>query len=116
MILHIHSVTSYLSKPKARSREGGYYYLGGTEEPTNTFKPNGAVHVKSHIMRNGMASAPEAKTGTLFINGQEGAYIQNILAKLGHPQPGPTRIVTNNSTAEGFANVVESHGHVLLLD
>ena len=104
MILHIHSDASYLSEPQARSRVGGYYYLGGTEEPADITKPNGPIHVESRIMRNVMASASEAETGALFINGQEGAYIRNILAELGHPQPGPTRIVTDNSTAEGFAN------------
>jgi hypothetical protein len=28
MILNIHSDTSYLSAPKARSRAGGYFFLG----------------------------------------------------------------------------------------
>ena len=55
-------------------------------------------------MRNVMASASKAETGALFINGKEGVHIQKILAELGHLQTGPTRNVTNNSTAERFAN------------
>jgi hypothetical protein len=104
MILHIHSDASYLSEPQARSRVGGYFYLGGKEEPLANPKPNGPIHVESRIMRNVMASASEAETGGLFINGQEGTHIRQILTELGHIQPGPTIIVTDNSTAEGFAN------------
>jgi Reverse transcriptase (RNA-dependent DNA polymerase) len=104
MILHIHSDASYLSEPQARSRVGGYFFLGGKEEPADNPRPNGPVHVESRIMRNVMASAAEAETGGLFINGQEGTHIRQILAELGHPQPGPTPITTDNSTADGFAN------------
>ena len=50
-----------------------------------------------------MASAAEAETGALFINGQEGAHIRNILSEMGYTQTAPTVIVTDNSTAEGFA-------------
>jgi hypothetical protein len=46
MVLHIYSDASYLSEPKARSRVGGYFYLGnGTPNPPI----NGAIHVVSHI-------------------------------------------------------------------
>ena len=51
-----------------------------------------------------MASAAEAEIGGLFINGQEASYIRNILREMGHPQDGPTPIVTDNSTAHAFAN------------
>ncbi|MGL5937077.1 MAG: Ty1/Copia family ribonuclease HI, partial [Cetobacterium sp.] len=104
MILYIHSDASYLSEPKARSRVGGFFYLGNKNEPTNNSHPNGAVHIESRIMKNVMSSAAEAETGALFHNGQEGAHLRNILKELGHEQPGPTVIVTDNSTADGFAN------------
>ena len=55
-------------------------------------------------MRNVMASAAEAETGGLFINGQEATYIRNLLEEMGHPQNGPTTIIKDNSTANGFAN------------
>eukprot|EP00957_Ditylum_brightwellii_P079493 6044656-Ditylum_brightwellii.AAC.1 len=31
IILRVHSDASYLSKPKARSRAGGYFYLGNIQ-------------------------------------------------------------------------------------
>ena len=104
MILHIHSDASYLSEPKARSRVGGFFYLGNKDESNDNPHPNGPIHVESRIMKNVMSSAAEAETGALFHNGQEGAYFRQILMELGHPQPGPTPIITDNSTAEGFAN------------
>ena len=106
MKLHIHSDASYLSEPKARSRVGGFFYLDGKEDPQPDKPPciNGPIHVECRIMRNVMASASEAETGGLFINGQEGSYIRNVLKEMGHPQDGPTPIVTDNSTADGFAN------------
>jgi hypothetical protein len=55
-------------------------------------------------MKNIMAAASEAEIGALFHNGQEGAYMRTILKELGREQTGPTRITTDNSTADGFAN------------
>jgi len=49
-----------------------------------------------------MASA-KAKVGALFVNGREAIPLRNTLIKLGHLQP-PTPILTDNSTAAGFAN------------
>jgi hypothetical protein len=51
-----------------------------------------------------MSSAAEAKTGALFLNGQECAHLCNILKELRHKQPGPTPLITDNSAADGFAN------------
>ena len=107
MILHIHSDASYLSESKARSRSGGYFFLDGKDNPDPDSpppKPNGAIHVDARILRPVMASAAEAETGALFSNGQEGAYIRTILAEMGHPQPGPTPIQTDNTVANGIAN------------
>jgi hypothetical protein len=104
MVLYIHSDASYLSEPKSRSRVGGYFYLGNQDEPADNPKPNGPIHVESRIMKNIMAAASEAEIGALFHNGQEGAYMRTILKELGREQTGPTRITTDNSTADGFAN------------
>jgi hypothetical protein len=107
MILYIHSDASYLSEPKARSRVGGYFYLGNQDEPPS-HKPNRPIHVESRIMTNVMAAASEAEIGALFHNGQEGAHIRQILKELGREQTQPTRMTTDNSTADGFANQVET--------
>eukprot|EP00957_Ditylum_brightwellii_P091934 6999971-Ditylum_brightwellii.AAC.1 len=64
MILRVYSNASYLSKPKARSRAGGYFYLGNIQP----YHMNGPLLVLSQIMRNVMASAAEAELGTLFEN------------------------------------------------
>ena len=106
MILHVHSDASYLSESKARSRSGGYFFLDGKDNPDQDAPPppaNGAIHVDARIIRPVMASAAEAETGALFINGQEGAYIRTMLAEMGHPQPGPTPIQTDNTVACGIA-------------
>ena len=104
MILYIHSDASYLSEPKARSRVGGYFYLGNKDEPPDNPKPNGAIHIESRIMKNVMAAASEAECGALFHNGQEAAHMRNVLREMGREQTAPTRITTDNSTADGFAN------------
>jgi hypothetical protein len=87
MVLHIHSNASYLSEPQARSRVGGYFFMGdGTQNPPI----NGALQVISQIMNNVLASAAEAEVGGLFINGQATCPIQTTLTELGHTQP-PTQ-------------------------
>jgi hypothetical protein len=50
-----------------------------------------------------MSSAAEAELGTLYLNAKEVAYLQQIHAKMGHPQP-RTPIQTDNSMAEGVIN------------
>ena len=68
MILHIYSDTSYISEPEARSRSGGYFYLGPkSNTPIQDTPPeNGTVNVECSIMRTVMASATEAELGGLF--------------------------------------------------
>jgi hypothetical protein len=50
-----------------------------------------------------MSSAAEAELGALYLNAEEAAYLRQILAKMGHPQP-RTPIQTDNLTAEGVMN------------
>jgi hypothetical protein len=104
MILYVHSDASYLSEPQARSRVGGYFYLGNTNEPADNPKPNGPIHVEARILKNIMAAASEAEIAGTFHNGQETVHIRQILAELGHPQAQPTQMTVDNSTADGFAN------------
>jgi hypothetical protein len=57
MILAIESDASYLSVIKARSRAAGFFFLTNTpKHPTDALKPNGAVHVLCHIMREVLSS------------------------------------------------------------
>ena len=95
MILNVHSNTSYLSKPKARSRAGGHFFVSdGTDEAPN----NGAILNTSQIIKSVMSSAAEAELGALCINARKAAPCQSLLKELGHKQP-PTPIQTSNSTA-----------------
>lgn len=55
-------------------------------------------------MKNVMAAASEAEVGALFLNSQEAAHMRNILKEKGREQIKPTRMTTDNSTADGFAN------------
>ncbi len=68
MILRCHSDASYLSEHEARSRTGGFFYLGSQDDPVPITKPNGAVHILSSIMRQVLASALESEIGGLFYN------------------------------------------------
>ena len=53
-------------------------------------------------MRNIMASAAEAKYGTIFVNAKTAVPIRNTLSEMGIKQ-GPTAIQVENSTAVGIA-------------
>ena len=75
MTLYAHSDASYLSKLQARSRVGGYFYLGNIHKAANNPPPNGPIHVGSRILKNIMAAAPEAEIGAFFHNGQGAAHI-----------------------------------------
>ena len=48
MILHIYSGTSFIAEPEARSRTGGYFFLGPkSKTPIQEMLPeNGPVHVE----------------------------------------------------------------------
>jgi len=103
MILNVHSDASYLSAPKARSRAGGYFFLGSLPRDGNPIKLNGAIHVTCTILKLVAASAAEAKLGALFLNAQEAKVICLVLAELEHPQP-PAPIHIDNTTTVGIVN------------
>ena len=91
----VHSNASYLSKPKARSRAGGYFFLSNNAAiPQN----NGAVLNTAHIIKHVMASATKAELTGLYIMAREAVYIIIILQELGHAQP-PTPLQTDNAMA-----------------
>jgi hypothetical protein len=97
MVLVVHSDASYLSKPKARSRAGGHFFLSlDTEIPIH----NGAVLNIAQLIKAVMSSAAEAELGALYINAHEAVPQCQTLAEMGHKQP-PTPMQTNNNTAFG---------------
>ena len=99
MILTADTDAAYLVQPNARSRYAGYFYL--TDDPSQSDTLNGAILVVCRTLRGVMRSAAEAECAGVFHNSQEAIVLRTILEALGHPQP-PTRIKTDNSTANSF--------------
>ena len=100
MILAVHSDAGYLNEPKARSREGGHFFMSNNSDiPPN----NGAVLNIAHIIKHVMASATEAELAALYIMAREAVYMRIILEEMGHKQP-PTLMQTDNAMTEGVIN------------
>ena len=107
MQLAIHYNTSYISVAQARSRSSGVHFISKVPpDPDNLedFVPatNFILIVVGKIMRNIMASAAEAKYGTIYVNVQSAVLIWTTLYEMGWKQ-GPTAIQVENSTAVGIA-------------
>jgi hypothetical protein len=102
MILHIHSDASYLSEGEAKSRAGGFFYMGNTAQNDKKLT-NGAFLIISKVLKHVMSSAAESEIGAVFINAKEGAVLRTTLEELGHKQP-PTPMQSDNTTATGYSN------------
>lgn len=98
MRLHMQSDASYQTRSFSRSVGGGIAYLSN-DDPTEV---NGAIQVFSSIIPAVMASVGEAEYVALFMTGQMGAGLRQILHDLGYPQP-PTYILVDNQVAHGIA-------------
>ena len=99
MILHVQSDGSHLSETKSRSRAGGIFYLGDSNNPTRI---NGLVDVMSSIIPVVTAAASETEYGSVFMNGRKAQPLQLTLADLGYKQS-KTVILCDNSCAVGLA-------------
>ena len=67
MILQTDSDAAYLVMPEARSRAGGYHFLGSKDHTLF----NGAIYVLARVIKNVMASAMEAEVSALYENAQK---------------------------------------------
>jgi hypothetical protein len=97
MILRIDLDAAYLVCLKARSRAGGYPYLGSKDGTLF----NGPILVLAKIIKNVMASAAKAEVAGIYMNAQLAVDYRNCLIEMGRPQP-PTPIRTDNTTARGI--------------
>ena len=97
MILQAHSDASYLTAPKARSRAGGYFFLGSLPRDDHPIHLNGVIDIMCEVLKSVAASAAEAELGELFLTAQKLKIMQLTLTELGHPQP-PTPIHVDNTT------------------
>ena len=94
MVLHVHSDASYLSENEARSRAGGYHFLGEFDHLAD-LPPNGSIENVSTIIDVVCSNAMEAKAAAIFINAQKAVVTCHTLADLGYPQS-ETSIVSDN--------------------
>jgi hypothetical protein len=101
MILKLHSGASYLSESGARSRSGGFFFLGNRDRPDPLTQ--GPLLVTTAIMKNVLSSAAEAEIGALFDNTKKAVVLRTMLEEMQYPQPA-TLVQTDNSTACGIAN------------
>jgi hypothetical protein len=67
MILHIHSDALYLSGNEAKSRAGGFFYMGSSTK-TDKKLTNGAILIISKVLKHVMSSVSEAEVGAVFTN------------------------------------------------
>ena len=99
MVIQSDSDAAYLVCPEARSRAGGYTFVG--DKHNTSF--NGPITVLAKVIKHVMSSAAEAEVIAVFMIAQELIPLRLCLEELGHPQP-PTPIKTDNSTAVGIVN------------
>jgi hypothetical protein len=59
MILHIHSDASYLSENEAKSRAGGFFYMGNNKKNYKKLT-NGEILIIRKVLKHVMSSAAEA--------------------------------------------------------
>ena len=99
MILRIHSDAAYLVEPEARSRAGGFFYLGNQDGQ----QMNGSILILAKVIKNVVSSASEAEIAALFMNARLALPLRVALEEMGHKQPA-TELITDNITAEGILN------------
>ena len=99
MILALDTTGSYLSEPGGKSHAAAYFYLTKQDDPNFH---NGTVLVLSAIIKHIMASASETELAALFYGCKEAIPFCTTLEEMGHPQPGPTPVTTDNTIAIGL--------------
>jgi hypothetical protein len=103
MQLKIQSDASYLSEPKAKSRIGGYFYLGNNTIPPKKPLSNGPLLCHTAVLKHVISYVAEAKFGALFVNAKEGTTTRTTLAEMGQYQDA-TELKTDNTTADFIIN------------
>jgi hypothetical protein len=99
MILAIQTDASYLSETGGKSRAARHFYL--TNQNNEEFN-NGAILMLFAIIKHVMSSASKAKLAFLYYGCKIAAPLCTTLEEMGHAQPKPTPVTTNNITAQGL--------------
>jgi len=100
MILTVHTDASYLSELGGKSRAAGHFYL--TNRNDEDFN-NWAILTLSSIIKHVMSSASEAELAALYYGCKHAAPICIPLEEMGHPQPAPAPVTTDNITAQDLS-------------
>jgi hypothetical protein len=103
MQLKIHSHASYFSEPKAKSRIGGYFYLGGKSDSCMKPLSNGPLLCHTTVLEHVVSSVAETEFGALFVNAKEGTVTRTTLSEMCHNQDA-TDITTDTTTTDGIIN------------
>jgi hypothetical protein len=103
MQLKIHSDASYLSEPKAKSRIGGYFYLGGTSDSRIKPLSNSPLLCHTTVLKHLVSSVAEAEFGAIFVNAKEGTVTRTTLSEMGHNRDS-TDLKTDNTTSDDIIN------------
>ena len=75
--------TAYLVAPKARSRAGGYIYMGNRDNNIQIIKA--PIMIIATILTMVIGSAAEAEVAALYHCAQELVPLREASIKLGHP-------------------------------
>jgi hypothetical protein len=103
MQLKIKRGVSYLSEPKAKSRVGGYFFLGNNSNNKASSLTNGPLLCIFTSLKHVVSSVVESESDATFIMANKG-------------------VVMRNCTADGIINdtvqqkTVKSNGHAFLFD
>lgn len=101
MIIRAHSDASYQSETNARSRSGGYIYMGNKDDNTH----NGPILVLSKIQDNNGTCTAEAEYIAAFQTAQQILYIRRLAERMVFPQE-TTILEVDNKAAHGLANKI----------
>ena len=94
----------HIFQHQKKSRVEGNLFLGNYSDASNLKMNNGTLLAIASIIKHVVSSFVEAVMGALFINTKEAEVIRTRLEEMGWPQPKPTPISTDNSTAVGISN------------
>ena len=96
MILAIHTDASYLLEMGGKIHSARHFYL--TNQNDKDFN-NGAILMLSAIIKHVLSLASEAESAALYYGCKIAAPLCTTLKEMGHAQPKPTPVTTNNITA-----------------
>eukprot|EP00957_Ditylum_brightwellii_P057291 4342378-Ditylum_brightwellii.AAC.1 len=103
MQLHVDSNATYLVVNGTKSRIASYFYCASNPHMLNYNKipHNAPILIECRTLKHVVCSTAETECGALFHNSQTVMGPRNHLEAIGHPQQ-PTKIKTNNKTANSF--------------